>query len=139
MARGSSRYGKVLLDQSAGANGSASPLSFVGDFSITQPNPNFDDCTAMLDTQKQYTQGLQDNYDIAINGFANLGASAAWTQAADGQSRKCYIYLDFTNQPGTYWFGTPAFGGGVTAATETTIKAALSGKAIGTSAWVAGV
>lgn len=138
MARGSSRYGKVMVDATAGAASTASVLQFVGDWSVTQPNPNFDDCTAMGDTQKQYVQGLQDNYDIAINGFANLGTTT-FTQIADGQSRKTYIYPDFTNNVTTYWFGTVSYGGGVTGSTEVAIKTSLSGKTIGAGVWQVGV
>jgi hypothetical protein len=138
MARGSSRTGKILLDASAGAAAAATPLSFIGSWSIDAAQPDFVDVTALGDTTKQYVQGLVDNFTVTMDGFYNLSSTASFTQIADASARKTYVYPDFTNQVGTYWFGTVAYGGNVTGGVSDAIKATLSGRCTSAGAWVVG-
>lgn len=138
MARGTSRTGKILLDQSSGAASAATLMQFIGSWSVDAAQPDFAEVTALGDTKKQYVQGLVDNFSLSMDGFYNLSSTASFTQIADGSSRKTYIYPDFTNQVGTYWFGTVSYGGNISGSVSDALKATLSGRCTSDGAWVVG-
>jgi hypothetical protein len=103
MARRSGRNGRIYIDTSSAANGSATPVTTVQTFSISQTRDKIE-TTCFGDTSKQYIMGLGD----ASGSFAGLidFGTVNWSTIADGNARKMYVYGDRSNHEGIYWFTT---------------------------------
>jgi hypothetical protein len=98
------RNGQLKVDQSAGANGSASTVANLTTFDIQQTRDKTE-VTSFGDTTKTYVAGLAD----ASGSFSGYWDSAGGLQAvADGVARKFYLYPSTTVQT-SYWFGTATF------------------------------
>jgi hypothetical protein len=103
MARRSGRNGRIYIDMSSGANGSASPISTLQTWSISQTRDRVE-TTCLGDTSKQYIMGLGDATG-SFAGLIDLGV-VNFARIADGVARKLYIYPDRSNHEGVYWFTT---------------------------------
>jgi hypothetical protein len=97
----------------------ASPLPFVATWSLSATTDKVE-VTALGDTSKVYVAGLPDASGEA-GGFMTDDSAVLFTAAADGLSRKTYIYPNL-NVAGSYWFGTAfwdaSFNAGVDGAGE---------------------
>lgn len=98
------RNGRLYIDTSAAANGSAQPVSNLNSFSVNQTSDRTE-VTSFGDTTKAYVAGLRDAQGD-FSGFWD--AAGTLTQyVADGVARKFYLYPQAGSaHVGTYWFGT---------------------------------
>lgn len=111
------RFGALYVDQSTAANGSASPLGNLSDWTI---NGNRDqvEVTVLGESVKTYVSGLSD-FTGTLNGVLNTASTGIYT-TADGVARKFYLYIDDTDAASRapvsgsgkgYWYGTALFNG----------------------------
>lgn len=110
------RFGALYVDQSAGANGSASPLGNLSDWTI---NGNREQVTATVlgETNVTYLAGLSD-FSGSLNGLVNTTTNGLYT-TADGVARSFYLYIDDTDATSRapvptgkgYWYGKALFNG----------------------------
>lgn len=92
MARLHGRKGRVYLDVAGG--GSASPLPFIANWSITFATDR-SEVTAMEDANKTYVSGMPDASGD-FSGFYDDATAQTFTAASDGVARKFYLYPDHT-------------------------------------------
>lgn len=104
MARSAGRYSNFYVAITSG--GSASPLSFSGQFDVNLSTDKID-VTAFQDTQKTYVAGLPDGQFTAQGFASDTAASGLIAAALDGVARKFYIYP--FNSSLIYVFGTAFF------------------------------
>ena len=110
------RFGALYVDQSAGANGSASPLGNLSDWTI---NGNREQVTATVlgETNVTYLAGLSD-FSGSLNGLVNTTTNGLYV-TADGVARSFYLYIDDTDATSKspvptgkgYWYGQALFNG----------------------------
>lgn len=118
------RNGQLKVDQSAGANGSASTVANLTQFDIQQTRDKTD-VTSFGDTTKTYVAGLAD----ASGSFSGFWDSAGGLQAvADGVARKFYLYPSTTDAT-KYWFGTGTF--------DITVSTSVGGAVEASGSWAA--
>ena len=118
------RNGQLKVDQSAGANGSASTVANLTTFDIQQTRDKTE-VTAFGDGSKVYVAGLAD----ASGSFSGFWDSAGGLQAvADGVARKFYIYPSTTDTT-KYWFGTGTF--------DITVSTSVGGAVEASGSWSA--
>ena len=100
------RNGQLKVDQSVGANGSASTVANLTTFDIQQTRDKTE-VTSFGDSTKTYIAGLAD----ASGSFSGFWDSAGGLQAvADGNARKFYLYPQAGSaHVATYWSGTATF------------------------------
>ncbi len=98
------RNGRLYVDSSAGANGSAAPIANLSSFDV-QETADRTETTNFGSTSKQYVAGLRDAQG-SFSGYwdADGGLSAI----ADGVARSFYIYPS-TSLSTKYWYGTATF------------------------------
>lgn len=99
------RNARLMVSVTSG--GSAEPLPFVGSWTFEAATDKVD-ATAQGDTSKVYLAGLPDSKGT-FSGFFDVDGPQTYTAAVDGLARKTYMYPDFQNNAGTYWFGTAFF------------------------------
>jgi len=101
------RNGRLYIDTSAAANGSAQPISNLNSFSVNQTSDRTE-VTSFGDTTKTYVAGLKDAQGD-FSGFWD--ADGTLTRfVADGVARKFYLYPQAGSaHVGTYFFGTATF------------------------------
>lgn len=123
MARRSGRNGRIYIDKSSAANGSASPISTLQTWSISQTRDRVE-TTCLGDTSKQYIMGLGD----ASGSFAGLIdlAEVNFNTIADGNARKMYIYPDRSNHQGIYWFTTAVLDASFDSGVNDLVKASVN-------------
>lgn len=110
------RFGALYVDQSANANGSASPLGNLSDWTIDGTREQVD-VTVLQETVKTYVAGLAD-FKGQLNGVLNTSSNSIYT-VGDGVARTFYLYIDATSGTtqapvGTgkgYWYGQALFSG----------------------------
>lgn len=102
MGRRSGRNGRVFIDVAGG--GSAARLPFVAKWSISASTDQLD-VTAMDDDNKTYVSDIPDASGD-FSGYFDDATNQTYTAAVDGLARKFYLYPDFVNVVGTYFFGT---------------------------------
>lgn len=118
------RNGQLKVDQSAGANGSASTVANLTTFDIQQTRDKTE-VTAFGDGSKVYVAGLAD----ASGSFSGFWDSAGGLQAvADGLARKFYIYPTTTDTT-KYWYGTATF--------DITVSTSVGGAVEVSGSWAA--
>lgn len=123
MARRSGRNGRVYVDISANANGSATPISTVMTWSLNQSRDR-QETTCMGDTTKQYVAGLPDASG-SMSGLVDLGVSN-FANLADGNARKIYTYFDRANHETIYFFGTATFDASFESGVNDLVKANIN-------------
>lgn len=99
------RNGRLYAGIASG--GTAEPLFFLKTWTFTYATDQ-QDVTAFGDGNKVYVTGLPDG-KVTFNGFWDDSSNDMYTAATDGLKRKFYLYADFSNKPGTYWFGEAFF------------------------------
>ena len=98
------RNGRLYVDTSAAANGSAQPISNLNSFSISQ-TADRTEVTSFGDSTKVYVAGLRDAQGD-FSGFWDADGTLT-RYVADGVARKFYLYPQSGSaHVGTYWFGT---------------------------------
>ena len=118
------RNGQLKVDQSAGANGSATTVANLTTFDIQQTRDKTE-VTSFGDTSKVYVAGLAD----ASGSFSGYWDSAGGLQAvADGNARKFYLYPTTTDQS-RYWYGTATF--------DITVSTSVGGAVEVSGSWAA--
>ena len=115
MARFHGRNAAAYVDQSAGANGSATMLAYQSSMTINGTRDKTD-VTAFGDGTKVYLAGLADAQGT-VEGFVDDESNGVFV-VGDGVARKFYWYMDATST-GTmapiagsgkgYWYGTATF------------------------------
>lgn len=99
----SGRNGALYIDQSAGANGSASSVANLNKFQISQSRDKIS-TDAFGNTTKTYVVGLADA-SLSFDGFWD--SAGGLSAVADGLARKFYLYADTAQSK--YWFGQMYF------------------------------
>ncbi len=118
------RNGQLKVDQSVGANGSASTVANLTSFDIQQTRDKTE-VTAFGDTTKTYIAGLAD----ASGSFSGFWDSAGGLQkVADGNARSFYLYPT-TSDTTKYWFGTATF--------DITVSTSVGGAVEASGSWAA--
>ena len=110
------RFGALLVDQSAGANGSASQLGNLSDWSIDGQRDQVE-VSVLGENVKTYVAGMSD-FTGTLNGVLNTGSNGIYT-VADGIARTFYLYVDNTDATSKspvptgkgYWYGQALFNG----------------------------
>lgn len=105
MARRHGRNGRIFVNIASG--GTAEPIAFQAKWSLDFSTDDVE-VTAFGDPNKVYVAGLPDASG-SFNGFWDDATAQLYTAAQDGVARKVYLYPDFTNAAGVYWFGTALF------------------------------
>lgn len=105
MARRHGRNGRIFVSIASG--GTAEPVAYQAAWSIDFSTDD-DEVTAFGDANKVYVAGLPDASG-SFSGFWDDATAQLYTAAQDGVARKVYLYPDFTNAAGVYWFGTALF------------------------------
>lgn len=118
------RNGQLKVDQSVGANGSASTVANLTTFDIQQTRDKTE-VTSFGDTTKTYIAGLAD----ASGSFSGFWDSAGGLQkVADGVARAFYLYPTTTDTT-KYWFGTATF--------DITVSTSVGGAVEASGSWAA--
>lgn len=106
MARRHGRKGRLYIDTSSGASGSASPLAGLTSWSF-ESSTDKEDVSAMGDDNKQYVAGLPDATGD-FEGKWDDEAGSTYAASRDGLPRKFYLYPS-TDISTKYFFGTAFF------------------------------
>lgn len=118
------RNGRLMVDQSAGANGSATTVANLTSFDIQQTRDKTE-VTAFGDASKVYVSGLAD----ASGSFSGFHDTAGGLQrVADGVARAMYLYPT-TSDTTKYWFGTATF--------DITVSTSVGGAVEASGSWAA--
>ena len=99
--------GALYVDISSAANGSAVRVATLADSKRSFVTATFD-VTAYEDTNLTYVAGKPDA-SSTYTGFLDTASDQLWYPSRDGLPRKFYDYIDLTNNPNKYWFGTGIF------------------------------
>ena len=111
MSRLPGRNGRLYLDLTG--SGSAEPVAAIAEWSINFQVQKID-VTAMGDAGQVQLAGLPQ-HDGTYRGFYDDATSQTFLAAADGLSRKFYLYPNtLTNTQ--YWFGTAIWDAQITGA-----------------------
>lgn len=110
------RFGALYVDQTSGANGSASPLGNLSDWSIDGQRDQVE-VSVLGENVRTYTSGLSD-FTGGLNGVLDTASNGIYT-VADGVARKFYLYVDNTDATSKspvptgkgYWYGQALFNG----------------------------
>lgn len=110
------RFGALYVDQSTAANGSASPLGNLSDWSIDGQRDQVE-VSVLGENVKTYTAGLSD-FTGTLNGVLNTASNGIYT-VANGVARTFYLYIDDTDATSKspvptgkgYWYGQALFNG----------------------------
>lgn len=106
-ARRHGQHGALYVDISTGANGSAVLVSTLSS-SKRSFQTDQQDVTAYEDPNHVYVAGKPDA-SSTYSGFLDVNQDQLWYPSRDGVARKFYDYIDTTNDPNKYWFGTGLF------------------------------
>lgn len=110
------RFGALYVDQSTAANGSASPLGNLSDWSIDGQRDQVE-VSVLGENVRTYTSGLSD-FTGTLNGVLNTASNGIYT-VANGVARTFYLYIDDTDATSKspvptgkgYWYGQALFNG----------------------------
>lgn len=105
------QHGKLMVDISQGANGSAVLVTTLNDHKRSFTTDT-QEVTAYEDGNKVYVAGKPDG-SITVTGFLDVDSDQLWYPSREGVPRKFYDYIDSVNNPNKYWFGTGIFDFGV--------------------------
>lgn len=114
------QHGALYVDISSGANGAAVLVSVLNDSKRSFVTDTIE-VTAYEDPNKVYVAGKPDA-SATYTGWVDTASDQLWYPSRDGLARKFYDYIDTTNEPNKYWFGTGIFDFAV----EQGVSAALS-------------
>ena len=118
------RNGQLKVDQSVGANGSASTVANLTTFDIQQTRDKTE-VTSFGDTTKTYIAGLAD----ASGSFSGFWDSAGGLpRGAAANARAFYLYPT-TSDTTKYWFGTATF--------DITVSTSVGGAVEASGSWAA--
>ena len=121
------RNGRLYVDTSAAANGSAQPISNLNSFSVNQ-TADRTEVTSFGSLTKSYVAGLRDAQGD-FSGFWDSDGTLT-SSVADGLARKFYLYPQAGSaHVGTYWFGTATF--------DLTTTLTVGGAAESSGSWAA--
>ncbi len=121
------RNGRLYVDTSAAANGSAQPIANLNSFSVNQTTDRIE-TTAFGDTTKTFVAGLKDAQGD-FSGFWDADGTLT-RYVADGVARNFYLYPQAGSaHVGTYWFGTATF--------DLTTTLTVGGAAESSGSWAA--
>jgi hypothetical protein len=121
------RNGRLYVDTSAAANGSAQPISNLNSFSINQ-TASRTEVTSFGDQTLTYVSGLKDAQGD-FSGFWDADGTLT-RYVADGVARKFYLYPQAGSaHVGTYWYGTATF--------DLTTTLTVGGAAESSGSWAA--
>lgn len=132
MPRIHGRNGALYVDTSAGANGTASLISFMADFTVEGSRDRVE-VTSFGDTTKVFVAGIADASGT-INGHYDDASNAVF-QVADGNARRFYIYADASSTANMapiagsgkgYWYGTGTFDVSTTSGVSDAAKVSLN-------------
>jgi hypothetical protein len=103
------RNGRLYVDVSAAANGSATPVANLNSFSVNQTTDRTE-VTSFGDQTKTYIVGLKDAQGDFSGFWDPDGTLTRYVTDAVSGGRKFYIYPQSGSaHVGTYWFGTGHF------------------------------
>ena len=138
MTRRSGRNGVIYADVSATANAAASPVNFIGKWSISQSTDKAE-VSAMGDSNKVHVVGLPDASG-SLDGFVDMGTStfANLTNSAYG-ARKMYLYPDAVNHPTVYFYGSMFFDGSYSGDLGSGLSVSLTLASGGSCYWTTGI
>jgi hypothetical protein len=120
----SGRQGRLYIDTSVSANGSAQPISNLSSFDIQQ-TADRTETTYFGSVSKQYVAGLRD----AQGSFSGYHDTDGGLVAIDTSvARKFYLYPS-TAQATKYWFGTATF--------DITVSQTVNGAVETSGSWAA--
>jgi hypothetical protein len=121
------RNGRLYIDSSSAANGSAVPIANLNSFSVNQ-TADRTEVTSFGDTTKTFVAGLKDAQGD-FSGFWDADGTLT-RYVADGVARKFYLYPQAGSaHQGTYWFGTATF--------DLTTTLTVGGAAESSGSWAA--
>lgn len=123
------QHGALYVDISSGANGSAVLVSTLNN-SKRSFQTQTQEVTAYEDPNLVYVAGKPDA-SAAYTGFLDVNQDQLWYPSRDGVGRKFYDYIDTTNDPNKYWFGTGIFDFAVDQGTGQAIQVTANMKASG--------
>lgn len=109
MSRESGRFGRLLVDVTVAANGSATPVGNIKEVDVNEDADVYD-VTCLGDTSRVTADGLP-NAEITFEGFLDPTDTALIQIFGDGLAHKFYTYPDYTNVPTVYRAGTGRFSG----------------------------
>lgn len=101
MARHAGRYGRVMMSTSAG--GVASVVVSLNTWNIDR-STDTTETTSFGDPNKTYVQGLPD-VSGSFGGFWDDASTLIFAAAKSSDGVKLYLYPDFVNNPGAYFYG----------------------------------
>ena len=120
----SGRQGRLYIDTTVSANGSAQPISNLSSFDIQQ-TADRTEVTSFSDLSKTYVAGLRD----AQGSFSGFHDTDGGLVAIDTSiARKFYLYPS-TGQSTKYWFGTATF--------DITVSQTVNGAVETSGSWAA--
>lgn len=126
MARRHGRNARIMIDTSSGAASDAVVVSLFNSWSVDQSR-DFTDATVFGDSNVVELAGLP-RAAMSFDGLIDLG-TANYANLADGNARRTYIYPDYSNHSGVYWFTTAVFSAQFSGSVTDTVKASVSGTA----------
>lgn len=101
MARHAGRYGRVMMSTSAA--GLASVVVSLNSWNIDR-STDTTETTSFGDPNKTYVQGLPD-VSGSFGGFWDDTSTLVFSAAKSPDGVKLYLYPDFVNNPGAYFYG----------------------------------
>jgi len=104
MAARHGRNGRITLDTSSAGNGSAVAISKKNKWSVDGSVDQVE-TTSFGDTTKTFVSGLPNNSGD-FGGYWDDSDTAIYNAWGSSVARKFYLYPDFTNDAGTYYFTT---------------------------------
>lgn len=101
MARHAGRYGRVMMSTSAA--GSAVAVISLNSWNIDMSTETTE-TTSFGDPNRTYIQGLRD-VSGSFGGFWDDAQNVIFTAAESSDGVNLYLYPDFVNKPGSYFYG----------------------------------
>src|SRR4051812_9622179 len=114
------QHGALYVDVSSAANGSAVLVAVLNSSKRSFATSTVD-VTGYEDPNLVYTAGKPDA-SATYTGTLDAATDQFWYPSRDGLPRKFYDYIDTTNEPNKYWFGTGIFDFAVDQSTTTAVS-----------------
>jgi hypothetical protein len=125
MAANHGKSGRLYIDVSTNASGSASAVTLLRSWDLQQSVDRVE-VTAFGDSNKTYVQGLPDS-QLTFDGFYDDATSDVF-QIPNVGARKFYLYPN-TGTTTKYWFGTMLFDVSTSGAVDSAVAISGSGAA----------
>lgn len=101
------QHGALYVDISLLGTGTATLVTTLNEHTV-QFVTDKQEVTAYEDPNKVYVSGKPDASGT-YKGFLDIASDQLYYAATGGQARKFYHYVDTTNDPNKYYFGTAIF------------------------------